>query len=232
MNLLTVPADELSDDEEDSDDEDETPTKRKEIPYSSPLSDVPRTPSPLFPFFEAALAPMPQSSSPMYTPRMQRKVINERIQIQRRETLENKKAAALAEKEQKKAAKGLQKEQEEQAKKDYLEKVLSGLQANNYSLADFMEYAAVKKVFGYRSSRKDTNITTRTVIWDWAFGLVQRTVSRESRQITLSGLLSKAKRTVNEEFFLTYSLRAISRTLRGMAPAAFGIFDAFSTTKR
>jgi hypothetical protein len=141
-NPLPCPADELSDDEEDSDDEDETPTKRKEIPYSSPLSDAPRTPSPLklFPFFEAALSPMPRSSSPMYTPRTQQKVTNERIQIQRRETLEKKKAAALAEKEQKKAEKGLQKEQEEQAKKDYFEKVLSGLQANNYSLADFIEY--------------------------------------------------------------------------------------------
>ncbi|KAJ7486591.1 hypothetical protein FB451DRAFT_1534500 [Mycena latifolia] len=262
--LQSVPVEELTDDEDDSADEDETP-KRKRNQSSSPLSPAPASSAPaspagrnLFPFFSAALSsPLsdgPASSSPMYTPRTERKLLKERVQMQRQETIAGKKAAEDAEKAERKAAMEAQKNREEQEKRAYFESVLAGLQDRNYSLADFMEYTfnpatefasgfdwrwrgffrhqtTVKKMLGHWSSRAATN-TARTVIWDWAYDLVKRAVSRESRRITLSGLLSKVKRTVNEDFFLSYSLRGISGTLRGMAPAAFGIFDSFSSTKR
>jgi hypothetical protein len=133
--------------------------------------------------------------------------------------------------------------------------VLGGLQDKNYSLADLLEYVfnpgtrfasgfdwrwrgffsqrpTVNKILEYWSSTSQTNKTTRGLLWDWAYALVKRTISRESKKITQSGLLSKTKKTVDEAFFLGYSLTGLSRTLRGLAPAAFGIFDVFSSTTR
>ncbi|KAJ6607732.1 hypothetical protein B0H10DRAFT_1955989 [Mycena sp. CBHHK59/15] len=122
--LQTVPVDELSEDEDDSDDEDETPKKGK--PYSSPLSSAPPSPSnvfetpsakQLFPYFASSLSPAPASSSPMCTPRTERKLMNERIQIQRQGTLAKKKAAEHTAKAKEQAERDLQKQREEEDKK-------------------------------------------------------------------------------------------------------------------
>ncbi|KAF7373984.1 hypothetical protein MSAN_00611300 [Mycena sanguinolenta] len=141
----------------------------------------------------------------------------------------------------------------EAEKKKHFVGILNGLQERNYSLADFMEYVfnpatqfasgfdwrwrgffahkrTIAKIFGYWSSKATPS--TRIFIFDWAYGLVQRMVSSELRRITRSGILNKAKKTINEAFFMDYSLTGLSRTLRAMSPRAFGIFDAFSTTSR
>jgi hypothetical protein len=48
----------------------------------------------------------------------------------------------------------------------------------------------------------------------------------------ISGILSKTKNIVNERFFLDFSLTDLVRTIRGMAPTVFKVFDSFSTTTR
>ncbi|KAF8156294.1 hypothetical protein K438DRAFT_1621597, partial [Mycena galopus ATCC 62051] len=86
-------------------------------------------------------------------------------------------------------------------------------------------------VFGYWSSPK-YNETSRATVRELATRLVASMVSREAQQITSSGVLSKSKKVVNEQYFLGYSLAGLTATLHGMAPIAFRILDAFSTTVR
>ncbi|KAJ7288848.1 hypothetical protein C8J57DRAFT_1047484 [Mycena rebaudengoi] len=137
--------------------------------------------------------------------------------------------------------------------KAYFDEVLGSLEERGYSLADLMEYVfnpmtrfqsgydwrwrgffahkpVVNQILRYWSSTRAP--TTRTFIWNWAYQLVRKVVVQEARRITSSGMLSKAKKTVNEEFFLKFSLRGISTSLRALSPTAFGIFDAYSSTKR
>ncbi|KAJ7353703.1 hypothetical protein DFH08DRAFT_956742 [Mycena albidolilacea] len=45
-------------------------------------------------------------------------------------------------------------------------------------------------------------------------------------------MLSKMKKTVNKDFFLKFSLHGISASLCSLSSTAFGIFDAYSSTKR
>ncbi|KAJ7888200.1 hypothetical protein B0H13DRAFT_1888515 [Mycena leptocephala] len=75
-------------------------------------------------------------------------------------------------------------------------------------------------------------ITTRAFLHYWATNQVSKAAFTESRAITHSVFLSKAKKVVKERFFLDYSLTNFVRTIRGMAPTAFKIFDSFSTTTR
>ncbi|KAJ6595217.1 hypothetical protein DFH09DRAFT_1413281 [Mycena vulgaris] len=255
----------VPDDQDDSEDEDEDEmeTPKKKNPASSPLSDAPPSDTALnarelFPFFASSLSPLPQtppaagsmlSSSPMYTPTTETKVLTARAHQKRVETLQRVKEGAEAEE----VARIQQLAKEEQDKKAYFNEVLDGLEEREYSLADFLEYVfnpstrfesgydwrwrgffshklVVKQILGYWTSSRAK--TTRTFVWDWAYQLVRKVVAKESRCITLSGILSKVKKTVNEDFFLNYNLREMSNTLRGLSPTAFGIFDAYSTTKR
>ncbi|KAJ7463671.1 hypothetical protein FB451DRAFT_1180152 [Mycena latifolia] len=213
---------------------------------SSPLSAAPETPTPL-----AANSVL--SSSPMYTPRTEKSFVTQRALQKRRETLNKLREVADMEKEAEAAATAKQRSEEVAKKKAYFDEVLGGLEAREYNLADLMEYVfdpstrfesgydwrwhgffshkpVVKRIFSYWTSSRAK--TTRAFIWDWAYQLVRKVVAKESRRITLSGLLSKVNKTVNEEFFLNYSLRGMSATLRGLSPAAFGIFDAYSSTPR
>ncbi|KAJ7826515.1 hypothetical protein B0H13DRAFT_2241113 [Mycena leptocephala] len=179
------------------------------------------------------------SSSPMYTLHTEHIFATQRATQRRLETLQQLKKATDTEKAAAVAAEAQQQEDDVKKKKAYFDQVLGGLEEQKYSLADFMEYVfnpetqfysgydwrwhgffahkpVVKRVLGYWSSSRSR--TTR--------------VAQESRRITFSGILSKVKKTVNEDFFLNFSLRGISKSLRELSPTAFGIFDAYSSTKR
>jgi hypothetical protein len=189
----------------------------------------------------------------MYTPRAESKFLTERATQRRLETVRNLRETAAAEKVLEDAAKARQLEDDAEKMKTYFDEMLGGLEQRGYSLADFMEYVfnpatrfesgydwrwrgffahkpTVKQLLNYWSSTRAH--TTRTFIWDWAYQLVRKVVAREARHITSSGMLSKAKKTINEDFFLKFSLRGISASLRSLSPTAFGIFDAYSSTKR
>ncbi|KAJ7264138.1 hypothetical protein C8J57DRAFT_1624548 [Mycena rebaudengoi] len=233
-DLQAVPADEITDDEDlNSDDEEDRLPRSSPFSFratssepeddydvSSPLSAahssdeegvrLPRQP---------VAAPVVASSSPMYTPRTERKVVTQMITDKRLATRENNRVAEDREKQE---AEELAREEihvAEERKAEHFRSILDGLQAKNYSLADFVEGAG-------------TSPGARTFVWDWAYGLVKALVAKESRKITASGMLNKSKKTVNEDFFLKYSLTGLSRKLRELSPLAFGIFDAFSSTAR
>jgi hypothetical protein len=129
---------------------------------------------------------------------------------------------------------------------------LHDLKQNDFSLADFVDHAfdpatpldydwhwrgffaqkpLVERIFGYWTTSK-YNKTTRVFIHNWATEQVTKRVYSEAREITKTGILSKAKKVVNEHFFLHFSLEGLTTILRSMAPTAFAVFEAFSTTTR
>jgi hypothetical protein len=87
----------------------------------------------------------------------------------------------------------------------------------------------VERILGYWTTSK-YNATTQAFIDEWAKEHVAGKVYTEARSITNSGILSRAKKVINEQFFLDFNLTQLTETLRTMAPFAFTIFDAFSTT--
>ncbi|RDB27091.1 hypothetical protein Hypma_005008 [Hypsizygus marmoreus] len=95
----------------------------------------------------------------------------------------------------------------------------------------FFHKSTVERILGYWTTSK-YNKTTRTLITGWAQQLVGRLVGKESRAVTRSGLLKKTNKAINEDYFLSYSITDLTNKLRAYAPTAFGVFDAFSTTKR
>ncbi|KAJ7023836.1 hypothetical protein C8F04DRAFT_1213217 [Mycena alexandri] len=172
----------------------------------------------------------------MFTPRTEGKFLKERATQRRLETMQTLKDAAVTEQEAAAAAKA----REVEEMKEYFDEVLGGLEERGYSLADLMEYVfnpatrfqsgydwrwrgffahkpVVQQVLGYWSSARAQ--TTRTFIWNWAYQLVRKVVA-------------KVKKTVNEDFFVNFSLCGISTSLRALSPTAFGIFNAYSSTKR
>jgi hypothetical protein len=188
----------------------------------------------------------------MYTPRAESKFLTERATQRRLETVQNLREMAAAEKALEDAEKARQLEDDAEKMKKYFVEMLSGLEQRGYSLADFMEYVfnpatrfksrcdwrlcgffahkpMVKQLLNYWSSTRAH--TTCTFIWDWAYQLVRKVVTQEARHITSSGMLSKTKKTINEDLFLKFSLRGISASLRSLSPTTFGIFDAYSSTK-
>ena len=131
-------------------------------------------------------------------------------------------------------------------------KFLDDMQKMGVTLAEFMEHVfnpdntftanwrwngfffhqpLVERIFGYWTSSR-YNQTTRNFMHDWATKHVAKKVYSEARAITTSGILSKAKKTINEQFFLDFSLANLTQSLRERAPTAFAIFDSFSTTTR
>jgi hypothetical protein len=139
-----------------------------------------------------------------------------------------------------------------EARNAMFDRFLKEMQTENASVADFMDYvfnpdnkfdtdwrwggfflqrSLVERIFGYWTTSK-YNTSTRAFIDDWAKQHVAKKVYTEAGSITNSGILSKAKKIVNEQFFLGFNLAQLTDTLRTMAPFAFAIFDAFSTTTR
>ncbi|KAJ7679242.1 hypothetical protein DFH06DRAFT_975213 [Mycena polygramma] len=185
----------------------------------------------------------------MFTPRTEHILKTQQAQLKRRQTLEAKKRAADAEQERlQEIALGKEKLRREQ----FFDTVLGDMAVAKYSFAEFLDYvfnpatklntdwrwrgffqhrAMVEQIFGYWTSAKYP-ATSRAIVHDWATGLVAHTASSEAQAITSSGTLSKAKKVVDEQFFLSYSLAGLTATLRGMAPIAFRILDAFSSTAR
>ncbi|KAJ7482617.1 hypothetical protein FB451DRAFT_1350610 [Mycena latifolia] len=171
----------------------------------------------------------------LLTPRAERTFKAQRAQLRRRETLQLKKI-----------------EKAKLLRELCFDKILDTMSDEKYTLAEFLDYvfnpetklksdwhwrgfflhkALVRQIFGYWTSAS-YNANTRATIHEWAVTLIAKSTSTEAQSITSSGILSKSKKVVNEQFFLSYSLAGLTTTLRGMAPTAFRIFDAFSTTAR
>ncbi|KAJ7238425.1 hypothetical protein C8J57DRAFT_1246501 [Mycena rebaudengoi] len=161
----------------------------------------------------------------------------ERATQRRLHTVQTLKDTAAAEKKAADAAKAQELEDAEKEMNAYCDEVLSSLEERGYSLADLMEYRwcgffahkpVVKQILSYWSSTRAP--TTRTFIWNWVYQLVRKVVVQEAQRITSSGMLRKTKKTVNEEFFLKFSLRGISRDrIEGVLEEARGGCDKGDT---
>jgi len=189
----------------------------------------------------------------LITPRTQRRFNYEAGQRKRRETLAHQKIEA---EERRENDRTLLEENERMRKSLFLDDVAEMLQGklaeSSYSLADFLDHifdpdrkfvfdwwwkgffahkTAVRRIFEYWTTSKYSK-SARSMVLDFAASLVERTVGRESRQVTRSALLQKRKKIVDEDFFLKYNLSDLTNNLRWLAPRMFQILDAFSTTKR
>ncbi|KAF8157862.1 hypothetical protein B0H34DRAFT_640239, partial [Crassisporium funariophilum] len=137
-------------------------------------------------------------------------------------------------------------------KQELFASILDRLQAEGCTLADFLDYAfnpktphtydwrwkgffqdrvTIERIFNHWTS-SSYNKSTRAWTNDWATKQVERVVAQESASITDSGILRKSSKTINEEFFLDYSLRELTQTLQTLAPTTFRVLDAFSTSTR
>ncbi|KAJ7101667.1 hypothetical protein C8R44DRAFT_747125 [Mycena epipterygia] len=193
---------------------------------------------------------VPPSDDLIFTPGAERRLKIQRAQERRRETLQSKKINAKIDKatrlaaEQKQAASHqMQAEKTRLLREQFFDKVLDDMTASKYTLAEFLDYVfnpetklksdwrwrgfflnrpVVERIFGYWTSSKYP-ATTHATVHEWAASLIAAKTS---------GILTKSKKVVNEQFFLGYSLAGLTATLRGMAPTAFHILDAFSSTAR
>ncbi|KAJ7237510.1 hypothetical protein C8J57DRAFT_999747, partial [Mycena rebaudengoi] len=189
---------------------------------------------------------MPSSDDTVIsTPGAEKRFVTERAQAKRRETLEEASAAEKLVEEQEEV-------RAEQEKRIAFDTVLTDLQRGNHTLAEFLEHVfdpetklaadwRWKGFFFHRSkvqrildwwTTSRYNQTTRAFVHDWATTLVSKTAATEAQSITDSGVLRKTNKVINENFFLDFSLGGLTRQIRGMAPTAFRIFSAFSTTAR
>ncbi|KAJ7654569.1 hypothetical protein DFH06DRAFT_1133343 [Mycena polygramma] len=192
----------------------------------------------------------------IFTPRAEKRFVNARAQLKRQETRVatrmqkeiDKQAEQEAEQDRLQAAEQLRL----LARNVMFDRFLEEMKTKEASMADFMEYVfdpenkfntdwrwkgffaqrpQVLRIFGHWTTSK-YNATTRAFMDEWATDHVSKKVYTEARSITNSGILSKAKKVVNEQFFLDFNLATLTQTLRSMAPFAFAIFDAFSDTAR
>ncbi|KAJ7036838.1 hypothetical protein C8F04DRAFT_1181176 [Mycena alexandri] len=196
------------------------------------------------------------SDDVLFTPRTEKALKSKAAQLKRRSTLELQRTQAAVEEETEAAAQArvaqIALEKRALLRAHLFDKVLDDISAGGFSFAEFAEYvfdpdtklktdwrwrgffqqkATVEHIFGYWSSSR-YNTSTRATVLDWAISLVAANASAEAQGITSSGILSKSKKVINEEYFLGYNLAGLTATLRGMAPIAFRILDAFSTTPR
>ncbi|KAF8173450.1 hypothetical protein BJ912DRAFT_1024853 [Pholiota molesta] len=181
----------------------------------------------------------------IFTPRTERKHQKFHTTQKRLDTYARNKQLRLTKAENEKAEK-------EHTKELLFDEVLKTFQQAGISLADFLHYVfkptskhvfdwkwrgffrdqeTVKAIFGYWTT-SEYNKTTRTFIKDWILGQAEKVIAQESRVITEANILRKSSMVINEDFFLNFSLESITNQLRELAPAAFGLFDAFSTTGR
>ncbi|EIM86401.1 uncharacterized protein STEHIDRAFT_57738, partial [Stereum hirsutum FP-91666 SS1] len=185
------------------------------------------------------------NSSPMYSPRTERRMMNQSKADQRKHTIEsNKKAAELAEEHQKFEAR--------MKKTKFFDELLEMLTVEGYTLVEFLDYifnpnnclardyrwsgffqkkAAVLRILNYWCTSHYSK-SVRVLLYDWAIALVGKIVQREAKKITDIGILRTMGKTINESFFLSYRLAAMAKTLRGLAPGMFSVMDKFSTTTR
>ncbi|KAJ7080222.1 hypothetical protein C8R44DRAFT_895442 [Mycena epipterygia] len=202
---------------------------------------------------------VPPSDDLIFTPGAERRLKIQRAQERRRETLQSKKinakideATRLAAEQKQAASHQMQAEKTRLLREQFFDKVLDDMTASKYTLAEFLDYVfnpetklksdwrwrgfflnrpVVERIFGYWTSSKYP-ATTHATVHEWAASLIAAKTSTEAQSITSSGILTKSKKVVNEQFFLGYSLAGLTATLRGMAPTAFHILDAFSSTAR
>ncbi|KAJ7917839.1 hypothetical protein B0H13DRAFT_2231360 [Mycena leptocephala] len=188
----------------------------------------------------------------LFTPRTERRHLTQRAQVKRRATLEAIRAQQGIDAELEQARLEEEARAVLYARNDMFDGFLNEMQTNNVSVAHFMDYVfnpenkfdtdwrwkgffahrpRVERIFGYWTTSK-YNATTRAFIDEWAKEHVAGKVYTEARSITNSGILSRAKKVINEQFFLDFNLTQLTESLRTMAPFAFTIFDAFSTTAR
>ena len=181
----------------------------------------------------------------IFTPNTERKHRQTLITQKRLETFSRNKGSRLIKAADEKAEK-------EHAQELLFNDILDTLQKAGANLADFLKYVfrpdtqrlfdwkwlgffknqeTVKEIFGYWTST-DYNQTTRTFINDWVISQAKLIVSQESKVISDSQILRKTSMVVDEDYFLDYSLESITKQLRTLAPGAFALFDAFSTTDR
>jgi hypothetical protein len=189
----------------------------------------------------------------LITPRTQKKINYAAGQLKHCETLARQKVEA---EERHEAERSLVAENERMRKALFLDDVADMLQEKlmerGYSLADFLDHifnpdrkfvfdwrwkgffahkTTVQRIMDYWTTSKYSQ-TARALVLDFATSLIERTVGRESRRITQSEILQKRKKSINEEFFLKYSLSDLTVRLRELAPHMFRMLDAFSTTRR
>lgn len=188
---------------------------------------------------------LPTSDDVMFTPRAERRYQMDRMTNKRLGTMATNKVTN-ADKAELEAAK------EVKLKETFFDKILELLQKKGITLAEFLKYVfnpntwhvfdwkwqgffrqkdTVKEIFGYWTGA-GYNSTTHTFITDWVVEQAKKIVGQESRAISESNMLRKTSMTVDETFFLDYSLENITLKLRSLAPKAFSLFDAFSTTQR
>jgi hypothetical protein len=189
--------------------------------------------------------PIQPSDDIIFTPRTERKHQKFHTTQKRLDTYARNKQLRLTKAENEKAEK-------EHTKELLFDEVLKTFQQAGISLADFLHYVfkptskhvfdwkwrgffrdqeTVKAIFGYWTT-SEYNKTTRTFIKDWILGQAEKVIAQESRVITEANILRKSSMVINEDFFLNFSLESITNQLCELAPAAFGLFDAFSTTGR
>ncbi|KAJ7125765.1 hypothetical protein C8R43DRAFT_898159 [Mycena crocata] len=186
------------------------------------------------------------SDDVIYTPRTTRRVENQRVQLKRQTTLAAKRSQEVTARVEMQAATRLLR------RNQCFDAHLQEMHEHQYSMAEFVDYvfdpatklntdwrwkgffahhSLVEKIFGHWTTSK-YNATSRAFIDRWATKHVASQAYTEARAITSSGILSRAKKTVDEKFFLDFSLAGLTQIIRGLAPHAFAVFDAFSTTAR
>jgi hypothetical protein len=193
----------------------------------------------------ARTATVPSDHDIMFTPNTERKHQRGLITQKRLATFSRNKGSRLIKAAEEKAEK-------ERARELLFDDILETLQKAGANLADFLKYVfkpdtqrvfdwkwrgffqhqeTVKEIFGYWTTT-DYNQTTRTFIGDWVISHAKLIVGQESKAISDAKILCKTSMVVNEDYFLDYSLESITDRLRKLAPGAFALFDAFSTTDR
>ncbi|KAJ7192777.1 hypothetical protein C8J57DRAFT_1657987 [Mycena rebaudengoi] len=205
---------------------------------------------------ERPAAPIETSDDIILTPRAEKKFLRDRRELHRQDTrMANRLERIMAIEQDRIEAEQLARSEEEKRlilRNQLFSSFLHDLKQNDFSLADFVDHAfdpatpldydwhwrgffaqkpLVERIFGYWTTSK-YNKTTRVFIHNWATEQVTKRVYSEAREITKTGILSKAKKVVNEHFFLHFSLEGLTTILRSMAPTAFAVFEAFSTTTR
>jgi hypothetical protein len=189
--------------------------------------------------------PIEATSDFLYSPATERKIRNAAANQKRIETLARNRAHNFE------VAK-LTYESAEEARVSDFEEVLELLKEKGISLAEFLDYVfnptndlsddwrwlgffkhrtLVLRILGYWTT-SSYSVTVRNLVEGWVTGQAQKIASEEARVISRKGILSKANKVINEDFFLGYSISGLTSTLRSLAPVFFSMLDAFSTTSR
>jgi hypothetical protein len=205
---------------------------------------------------EATVPILSSDDTVIFTPRTERQLCIEASQAKRADTISRNRGKAdeeaAEEMEREALMKKTAKDREDAECSEVFDDILANLQQRRYSLADFLDYVfnpanthafdwrwkgffayreAVERILGYWTTARYNN-TTCTFINGWAISHVKKVTAKESAKTTESGILRKTTKDVNEDFFLSYSLAGLTKTLRELAPNTFAVLDAISTTPR